>query len=211
MKRILLTFVLGLAIGSAIWFGLNPFFKSAPKEGASTSSLASATILNPTKPIAAFSLTSTNDQIFTEASLLGHWSVLFFGYAECPEICPRTLATLNQVWNRLPPDIRNTDRLRFVFVSLDPKSDTVPNLRTFLNRFNTAFIGLTGDETIIKNLSKACSIYSWQDQKGNSQGPKVIDHSATLLLINPEGHIHALFSPPHEVGSISSDLQTLVK
>jgi protein SCO1/2 len=209
MKRVLFTLILGLSAAFAVWYGFNPLFKkAAPK--APELSLASATVLTPTKPMTDFSLKATDEKNFTQYSFLGHWTILFFGYTQCPDICPRTVATITQVWQSLPAHFQDKSALNFVFVSLDPKTDTLKDLRTFLGRFNPQFIGLTGDESVIKKLSKFCSIYSWQDPNANPQGPKVIDHSGTLLLINPQGHIQALFSPPHEVPAIAKDLQTLM-
>jgi len=209
MKRVLLTILLGLAVALGAWYGLNPLLeKTAPQKP--IPSLASATVLNPTKPMTEFSLIATDKKNFTQYSLLGHWTLMFFGYTQCPDICPRTLATITQVWQSLPKYMQDKNMLNFVFVSLDPKSDTVPHLKTFLERFNPDFMGLTGEETTVKKLSKFCSIYSWQDPNASAEGPKVIDHSATLLLINPKGHMQALFSPPHEVEAIAKDLQTLL-
>lgn len=209
MKRVLFTLVIGLFAAFAVWYGFNPLLeKTAPK--APELSLTSATVLTPTKPMTDFSLKATDEKNFTQYSFLGHWTILFFGYTQCPDICPRTVATITQVLQSLPTHFQDKNTLNFVFVSLDPKTDTLQNLRTFLERFNPNFVGLTGDETNVKKLSKFCSIYSWQDQNANPQGPKVIDHSGTLLLINPQGHIQALFSPPLEVQAIAKDLQTLM-
>jgi len=209
MRRILLTLLVAIIGAYAAWYGLNPYFeKKTPQP--EPSNLSVATELKVSKPLINFSLTDTDQKTFTQNSLLGHWTLLFFGYTQCPEICPRTLTTLNEAWKLIPSHIREENALRFVFISLDPDSDTVETVRAFLNRFNSNFIGLIGEESVIEALSKASSIYYWQDPTVNKPGPKMIDHSATLLLINPQGRLQALFSPPHEQKAIAEDLQKIL-
>lgn len=245
MKRIMLTVLLGLAAFAAVWYGFNPLIdKTAPQIAkAPVIPLTSGTYINTSKPIEDFTLTSTDEKVFTKHSLQGHWTLLFFGYAECPAICPTTLAMIAKAWNSLPDYTRNnskdinynskdnnvdntknnpSSRLSFVFVSLDPKADTPQKLRNFLGKFNPDFIGLTGDESVIQKLCKSCSVYSLDVTNQNSNNnannpngntnsqPKIIDHSATLILVNPKGDIQALFSPPHQVEALVNDLKLLI-
>ncbi len=205
IKRVFLTVGLTLALVLIVWYVVKPILeKNTPP--IITSEITTATILKPKNLVTNFLLTDTTGKPFTEQSLLGQWTLMFFGYAQCPEICPRTLMTISELWKQVPP------HLRFVFVSLDPKTDTVPLLKSFLGRFNPEFIGLTGEESVIQKLEKACGIYSWQDP-GNKNDPskaKIIDHSATLLLINPEGRLHAVFSPPYHPEAMAKDLQQIL-
>ncbi len=210
MKKQLSLLTLALTIAFVIWYGFNtPLSQSLPNKDNLV--LDAATMLSPAKPVSAFSLTDTEGNTFTEKSLIGHWTLMFFGYAECPNICPATLATVASAWNLLPTKIQDNHTIRFVFVSLDPESDTIEKLRTFLGRFHTSFMGLTGEASVIKQLSKDSSIYSWQDPATSANGPKIIDHSATLLLINPQGRVEGLFSPPHKIEAIANDLQLIIQ
>jgi protein SCO1/2 len=217
MRRIVIL-LLALAIAYAAWYGIAPILKKqTPAEikaqvgsqQQADSGYAVATILSPPKPLVEFTLTDTNNQPFTHRSLQNHWTLMFFGYAQCPDICPTTLAIVGQTWRSFPNGTPHPNA-QLVFVSLDPKDDTVPKLRGFLERFHPSFIGLTGGEQDIKQLAEACRIYSWTDPKLNAAGQKVIDHSATLLLINPEGQIQALFSPPHNADNIAKDIKSLM-
>ncbi|HEV2524641.1 MAG TPA: SCO family protein, partial [Gammaproteobacteria bacterium] len=73
------------------------------------------------------------------------------------------------------------------------------------------FTGLTGEAAVVQKLAKACGIYSWQDPKANDPSkPKMIDHSATLLLINPKGQLHAVFSPPYHPETMAKDLKQIL-
>jgi len=213
MRRLILTILVLIAILLAAWFGFKVLTSKpdASDSKGSIPALAVATVLSPNKPLVSFSLTDHNLAPFTQSSFLGQWTLLYFGYGQCPEICPRTLTTVSEIWNLLPSQSQGIQPLRFVFVSLDPQGDRPEDLKKLLARFNSDFIGLTGEESEIQNLSKACSIHSWEDPKASKEGPKIIDHSATLLLINPQGRIHALFSPPHEKEAIASDLKILLK
>lgn len=175
-----------------------------------TSEWVTATVLNPAKQISDFSLTATQGDAFTPQSFLGRWTLLFFGYTECPQICPQTLAVVTGVWNLLPAKMHNDKTIQFVFVSLDPEYDRVENLRNFLGRFHPSFIGVTGQSDVVKKLAQECSIYSWRDPNQNAGEQKMIDHSATLLLINPKGQIQALFSPPHQKEAIAKDIHKII-
>ena len=167
-------------------------------------SAGALTVLHPAKPLIPFSLIDTEAKPFTQASLQGQWSLLFFGYATCPGIGPTTLKVLQKVW----ADPVLDQKLHFIFVSLNPSEDTPAKLKAFLSGFNPHFTGLTGDAKQIEALSKACSIYSWQDPTAKQL---MIDHSATLLLINPQGAIKALFSPPHEPAALLAELKALIR
>jgi protein SCO1/2 len=205
MKRVFLTVSVTLVFVFVIWYGIKPVLeKNAPP---SIPEITTATVLKPKNLIMDFALTDTTNKPFTEKSLLGQWTMMFFGYAQCPEICPKTLTTISELWKQIPTD------LHFVFVSLDPTSDTVQILKDFLGRFNPNFIGLTGEEAVIHKLGKSCGIYSWQDPnaiKNDPSKPKMIDHSATLLLINPEGRLHAVFSPPYHPEAMAKDLRHIL-
>lgn len=206
MKRVFLTVSLTLIAVFTVWYGVKPVLEQhAPP--ITIPNITTATILKPKNLITNFSLTDTTGQSFTEKSLLGQWTLMFFGYAQCPETCPKTLTIISKLWKQAPTD------LRFVFVSLDPKSDTVQTLQNFLGRFNPNFIGLTGEEAVVQKLGKACGIYSWEVPNANKNNPstlKIIDHSATLLLINPQGQLHAVFSPPYQSESMAKDLQQIL-
>lgn len=185
------------------------------------SSLQAATLLQTPMPLSDFTLMATHGKSFNLQSLKGHWSLLFFGYSDCPDICPRTLNKVSDIYKILSEErmasndssISATSPIspRFIFISLNSTQDNIEKLKSFLSRFDPQFMGLTGDETEINKLAKSCRIYSWTDPKLNSLGQKVIDHSATLILINPKGQIQALFSPPHEPRDIAKDIQSITK
>lgn len=213
MKRILSTLLIASAVIALIFLWdmkYNKTPKIAPDDIPTiTSSQTSATILTPSKPLPDFVLQDFNGQVFSQNNLIGHWTLMFFGYADCPEICPTTLAITSGVWRAFPEQSPHP-KARFVFATLDPKSDTPEKLKSFLSRFNPDFIGITGTEAELNKLSKVLNVYSWTDDKLTPEGKKIIDHTAILMLINPEGKLHALFTPPHKIEVIKKDLQALM-
>lgn len=217
IRRIILTLIFGFTTAFLAWYGIGPLLNKSDvalknqkdKETFASQEMGSATVLQPAKPLDSFSLQDTHNQVFTEKSFQGHWTLLFFGYSQCPEICPRTLAIVSDLF-RSKPNPQAVAKAQFVFVSLDSKSDTIPALQTFLKQFHPDFIGLTGDENEVIKLAKSCRVYSWTDPKPNEKGQKIIDHSGTILLINPQGKLQALFSPPHASDSLAKELKVLM-
>ncbi len=206
-KRTVFTLLLGISGLFALWYNLNPLLEKTPNKPSVV--LSASTLITPSKPIINFSLIDTEEKPFTNHSLLGHWTLLFFGYADCPDTCPKTLAVMSELWKILPNN-KDKNPLRLAFISLDPKSDTPQHIRKFLDRFHPSFIGLTGNESMIQTLSKDCGIYYWQDPNSKQVKTKMIDHSATVLLINPAGQIQALFSPPYQQDAMKKDLEVLL-
>ena len=207
MKKLLLLILLIGIIGVGAWYvSQKEPTLPAPK---TLPTLESATLLNPSQTLKPFSLLDIHQKTFNNASLRGRFTLMFFGYATCPAVCPKTLALISTAFEKLPKTLLESQALQFVFVSLDPETDTPSVLKMFLKRFNETFIGLTGDEESIEAFSKNCGIYYWED-KNQTSSIKQIDHSATLLLFNPKGELQALFTPPYEADILARDLNTLI-
>lgn len=143
-----------------------------------------------------FQLTDHRGQPFSLAQLKGKWTLMFFGFTHCPDVCPTTLATLGK-WMKQLDDAVLADT-QVVLVTLDPTRDTVEKLAEYVPYFNPGFIGLTGDFLEIKRLANQLNIAFAKvvtDAESNSYS---VDHSANLVLINPYGHYHGFFKPPLE-------------
>lgn len=191
---------------AAAWCGVK---KPESSNSIETEEFAQATVLRPGSPIADFSLQDTQNRPFNLQSLKGHWTLLYFGYADCPDVCPRSLTLISEIYQIFSKqDFKN--KPRFIFASLNPSHDEGEKLQELLNRFNPEFIGLTGSESEMNKFSKSCRVHSWTDTKLNANGKKVIDHSAAVLLINPLGRLQAIFSPPLKPQDIAADVQKLL-
>ncbi|MBL4647786.1 MAG: SCO family protein, partial [Gammaproteobacteria bacterium] len=109
-----------------------------------------ATVLTHPRLLRPFHLVDEHNGAFTNKSLKGHWSILYFGYTHCPDICPTTLALLNQVILKIKQAKQPVPQV--VFVSVDPQRDKPKALGTYVHYFNPEFVGVTGKETALKAL-----------------------------------------------------------
>lgn len=154
------------------------------------------------RPLPGFHLTSHNEQPFTNEQLQGKWSFLFFGYTYCPDVCPMTLETFNRVFQALKESPKGVNNTQFVFVSVDPERDSLERLSNYVTYFNPEFVGITGNPEELQTLTQAIGIVYTKIQ-GSSEENYLVDHSSAVLLVGPEGAIHALFSAPHESAKIA--------
>lgn len=145
-----------------------------------------------------FELTSHRDETFSNTELNGHWSWVFFGYTSCPDVCPTTLQEINFVYDDLKAIAGNTQVL---LVSVDPLRDTTDKLSQYIQYFNQEFIALRGGHDVLfpfaRNVGLMYAIVDEVEKEGY-----LVDHSASLVLVNPEGKIAAIFKPKHELGQL---------
>ncbi len=193
----------------AIWLAVQ--FRFAPEPPSSPLSLdtSAATVLSEPLAIPAFTMTDHHDRPFTEKSLHGQWTFLFFGYTYCPDICPTTLTLLNEV-DKLLLEKNILPHPKFIFISVDPNRDTTKQLADYVSYFNPAFLGVTGSEAELQKLTRPLGIAYWRDPKSQSNENYLVDHSSSILLVEPEGQLRALMSPPHEAEAIANDYKKIV-
>lgn len=177
-------------------------------QGASQLSLAKATLLTPPRPLPEFELTDQDGAPFTQARLRGHWSLLFFGFTHCPDVCPTTLGVLAKARDALS-NMPEEKQPQVVFISVDPKRDTPQQLASYVKFFDATFTGVTGTERAIDEFTRAIGVPVAITPTQN--GDYTVDHSAAVFLINPEGAMRALFSTPHVVSVIADDYRRIVK
>jgi protein SCO1/2 len=165
------------------------------------------TQLQPPRPLGDFVLTDHTGNAFTLERLRGRWTFMFFGYTHCPDICPTTMSTLNAVARAIAgnPD---TTTPQYVFVSIDPERDTPEQLARFVPYFNPSFLGVTGEPAAINALTRQLSVLYLKVEPERSEG-YLMDHSAAILLLDPEGRFHALMSPPFVPAGMAQDFQKL--
>lgn len=197
-------FFLSVALITTI-FGYVVFNNYFSKENAP--SVEVATIISPAKNIDSFSLISTDGNSFTNKELKGHWSLLFFGYTSCPDVCPHTLGSMKRVWEIMQAKSSHKyDKPNFFFVTITPKEDNKETLKGFLKSFHADFKGLTGDSLEINKIKSSMGIYSHLSKDGNS-----IEHSSSLFLVNPQGRVKAVFVQPFDEDTVASDLIKIIK
>lgn len=170
--------------------------------------LATGSFLTPSRPLPDFSLIDQQGRTFGAANLRGHWSLLFFGYTNCPDFCPTTLTTLAALDKRLRAD-KVTVLPQVIFVSVDAKRDTPEQLAKYVPYFDPAFIGLTAAdqpsiEAVAKKLGVAVILQPTAD------GGYTVDHSGAIFVLNPNGRLTAILTGPFSVAALQSDFQRIV-
>lgn len=146
---------------------------------------------------------------FGPENLTGKWTFLFFGYTHCPDICPVTLAVLDQVYKKL--DVGNRENnVQVVFVTVDPERDTPGVIKSYLAYFNKDFTGLTGTEEQIDNLARQIGI-AHSRARETAPGEYLVDHTASVFLISPDDKLLGIFSPPHTADDMVSRYHAIYK
>jgi protein SCO1 len=164
-------------------------------------SLGAGTWLPRATPIAPFHLRDLAGHDFSLASLHGHPTLLYFGFTNCPDVCPITLATLAQIPASVLPD------RQVVFVTIDPERDSAPVLRTYLSAFSRTFIGVRGPQTALTPLLHSLHASAQRDYLPD--GSYTMIHSATLYLLNTRGRLAAVFTPPFAAPALTADLRRI--
>ncbi len=170
--------------------------------------LKQATRLPEPLLLPSFQLVDQHGADFTRESLHQHWSLLFFGYTHCPDICPTTMSTLQKTAQQLHNTRLSGGTVQFVLVSVDPERDTPEHLAQYVSYFNKDFIGVTGSPQAIDDLTRPLGIMHAK-QEATSSDNYLVDHSASILLVDPQARFHAVFSPPHLANNLASDLKKL--
>lgn len=171
------------------------------------------------RDIKAFELTDHFGEAFNNESLKGHWSWVFFGYTSCPDVCPTTLQEMNFIYDDLKA-ISNKSQV--LLVSVDPERDTQAKLASYIGYFNPEFKALYGHHGVLfpfaRNLGLMYAITESEPASEQKSGQKVnsdakdnhgatatrylVDHSASLVLINPAGKVEAIFKPKQALGEV---------
>lgn len=169
-----------------------------------------ATVLPNARPLAGFNLVEQNGQIFGPEQLKGHWSFLFFGFTNCPDVCPTTLKVMQSVWKTLPTKVGDSGHPKLYFVSVDPDRDKPETLKQYVKFFHSEFNGLTGKLDEIDKLTNQIGIlYGYDEKDGDNDLEYIVNHSAQLILVDPKGRMRAVISPPHIPKTIAANFQTI--
>ncbi|HSN71827.1 MAG TPA: SCO family protein, partial [Steroidobacteraceae bacterium] len=134
------------------------------------------------------------------------WHLVFFGFTNCPDVCPNTLTILARVEKALA-DLPESQQPGVVLVSVDPTRDTPEQLGPYVRFFGERFVGITGTEENIAALTSALGV---PVAKVDLEGGYTMDHGAGIFVLDPEVRVRAFFSTPHEVATIASDYRRIV-
>ena len=156
------------------------------------------------RDVGDFSLTDHRGLSFTRDDLTDRWTLIFFGFTHCPDICPTTMAELAQLKSQLA-DTESSDA-RVVMVSVDPARDTPDRLAQYVPYFHPDFIGVTGEFADI--LSVAQRLNAPFRKVSEPDGGYQMEHSANVMLMNPRGDYHGFFRAPLDIPKMRVTLRS---
>ena len=153
-----------------------------------------------------FRLTDHNGRQRTMADFRGKVVVIFFGYTQCPDVCPTTLSELRQVMQLLGKD---ADRLQVLFVTVDPARDTQQLLSRYVPSFNPTFLGLYGDSAATEKVAKDFKII-YRQSPGKTVESYTVDHTAASLVFDPQGQLRLFINYGLGADKITPDIKKLL-
>ncbi|MBK9655275.1 MAG: SCO family protein [Rhodanobacteraceae bacterium] len=177
-RSLLLLAIAAGTLATSLWVGrgVERDWSSAPP--------ALQSILWPTaRPVADFELSTQHDRAFSKIDLRGHWSLLYFGYLQCPDVCPTTLQTLRGVQKLLQAD--GDDPTRFVFVSVDPDNDTPARIGAYLSFFGDDLTGLSGNPQGLATLAGSLGVM--YAEHVDTDGTRSMDHTTSIIVVDAQG------------------------
>ena len=154
-----------------------------------------------------FSLTDPAGRTRTLADYRGKAVALFFGYTQCPDVCPTTLAALAEAMKQLGPE---ADRVQVVFVTVDPERDTADLLASYVPAFDPRFVGLRGDAAATERTAKEFKVI-YQKVPGREPGRYTMDHSSATFLFDPQGRLRVYEGNATTPDTFAHDLRALLR
>jgi protein SCO1/2 len=200
-RTAIIALVAAAAFGLGIWFSLQQgaIDGSGPEP-------AGGYVLDQPRPLPAFELVDERGETFTQADFEGHWSLLYFGFTYCPDICPSALGVMAQVKRELDA-VEGLDD-HYYLVSVDPDRDTPERLAEYVTYFDPAFRGVTGAFDQLDIVTRAAGAV-YKVPEAPESDDYLVAHSSTLTLIDPQGRIHAIFTSPFDPAAIARDFGRL--
>jgi len=198
-RNVFIAVVAVVAIGTGAW--LSSLLMLPPPTP------QTATVLPAPGELPEFSLIDQNGQTIGRDVFDGHWNLVFFGFTHCPDICPLTLQVLANAKRQLSAEGQQP-LPRIVLVSVDPERDTPDIMSQYVGNFGDDNLGITGKLDEVRNLANGLGIFF---EKSSLAGDDYsVDHSAVVLVINPQGKFHALFGAPHDTRNFVHDLPLIM-
>jgi protein SCO1/2 len=200
-----------LIVVAALCAGLAGLYFGGQLSGSKPANFSNKVLLYPQgRPLADFQLQQSDGSPFGNAQLQGRWSVLFFGFRNCPDVCPATLAQLAPVQRQLSAALPASAVPQFVFVSVDPSRDSGAALTEYVSYFNPALLAVTSAEPGLRRFAEQLGA-QYVLQEADSEGRYNVDHSADLFLIGPDGMRRGIIRPPFDVAGLIKDFEALTQ
>jgi len=186
--------------------GLFTYFQSLPSLLEKKPSLVTGKILSRPMEIDNFELIDQNNEVFNKKSLVGSWTVLFFGYTNCPDVCPTTIYKLAEIKNGIKEDLPSAN-FNTVLVTLDPDRDSSERLDEYIGYFDETMLGVTGTYENIQSFTSSLSVFY---QRINKDQGYDFNHTASIFVFDKDGSLFATMSPANTVGELEGDFFTIL-
>ena len=203
MSRRNIIFVFLVLFGMSVLFA---YFQSLPSLLQKKPTLLTGKILTRPMELDNFELIDQNNQTFNSESLKGNWTILFFGYTNCPDVCPTTIYKLAEVKNDVNQNLPSKN-FNTVLVTLDPDRDTPERLDEYIGYFDESMLGVTGTYKNIQSFSSNLSVFF---QRINKDGGYDFNHTASIFVFNQDGSLFATMSPATSVSELRDDFYTIL-
>jgi len=190
------SFLFLLAVGVAVFVFAKP------------ASFRGTTFAEPYPVASEIDLTRSDGSRFRLSELRGDVVLVFFGYTSCPDVCPTTLAELRQALLELQG--QDADRVKVVFVTVDPDRDSPERVQAYVDQFNPAFIGLSGSKTDLEKVWADYGVFREIADEQSAAG-YIVNHTARVNLIDPQGNLRISFGFDTPVEDIVHDLKLMLK
>jgi len=191
------------ALGLGVWIGSQSSWfidRAAP--------IANGLVFENPRPISTFRLIDFDQGTFSVDQLKDRWSFIYFGYSACGQVCTETLTELKRLLLALS-SLDNALPIQVVFVTVDPGRDSTSRLKTYLREFDSTFIGITGDiNTLAFFAAELAAPFTLGPDAGESYA---LDHSNSIMLINPSAALQAVLAPPHDAQRLQADFGAIVR
>jgi protein SCO1/2 len=203
-----LVIVVAVAAGLGLVAGRMLFSPSAEPAGPE---LQAVRLFQPPRELPSFSLRQSDGTQLVPGELKGHWTLVFLGFTHCPDVCPTTLAELARAqkkWAAIP----ESKRPRVLFVSIDPERDTPDRIGEYAHAFHPDTIAATADIPALERFTRSLSlVFAKVPLEGAPAGQYTMDHSATLVVLDPQGRMSGVVQPPLRPEAIAADLAKLTE
>ncbi len=186
-------------MAAGLWFGTK-------QTNPDLSALSGFSFPNP-EQLVDIDLINHDREPLTASSFKDKWTFIYVGYTFCPDACPMALTTLNQLSTLL--DKKTEQQAETLLVSVDPERDTPEHMKNYVKYFNQGFSAATGTPEAIRHFADQVSaVYSLPDDKTDPN--YLVDHSSSIILINPDAAVQAIFTPPQDAATLANDFELLV-
>ena len=154
--------------------------------------------------LADFELTDHNGMMRTDEEFRGRWMLVFFGFTNCPDVCPMGLATIAQVMDDLGAE---GEAVQPLFITVDPERDTPSVLANYIPQFGPSILGLSGPQEQTQQTAKAFKVYYQRNEDESAPDGYTMGHTSSFLLFDPQGEFVRIYEYDLDSSQIASDLQ----